>query len=430
MRGFNFFLVNAFLFFLSQELISDIMVINMEGGIGPSKTYYLKNSLQECKENKYKALIIKLNTPGGLLDATREMTGIIMSSAVPVIVYVSPIGARAGSAGVFITMSGHIAAMAPGTNIGAAHPVGLGGNADSSVMGQKVENDAAAYARSIAEKRGRNVVWAESAVRQSVSVTENEALNENIIDIIANNINDLVNQCNGKVVKVGDKEIKLDFRQEILIIREMNWKERFLDVISNPNIAYILIMIGLYGLFFELKSPGSIFPGAVGITSLLIAAYSLQMMPVNYIGLSFIILGFLLFILEIFVVSYGFLSIGGVVSLILGSIMLIDSPLEFMRVSMELIITFSVLSLAFAGLIIYLGIKAQKVNKSTGQYKIIGLEGIAKTDLGTNYLGKVLVNGELWQASTDEEIKKGEQIIVEQINSMVLKVRKKIKSPI
>jgi membrane-bound serine protease (ClpP class) len=405
---------------------NSVMVINVNTGIGPATTFYIQNSLDEALDNGDKALIIKLNTPGGLLDATREIASIIIDSEIPVIVYVSPSGARAGSAGVFITLSAHLAVMAPATNIGAAHPVGLGGSSDSSVMGRKVENDAAAFARSIAQKRNRNVEWAEKAVRESISSSETEALEFGIIDFVAKDLHQLLNNVNHDILLANGKTVHLNLNSCKIIYREMNFKEKFLTFISNPNFIYILIIIGIYGIFFELKSPGSIFPGAIGTVSLLFAAYSLQMMPINYFGLGLIILALVLFILEVFIISYGFLTISGIASLIFGSMILIDSPHEFMRISMGLIVIVSIVTGLLAGLIIYLGLKAQKAKNSTGKYSIIGQIGNAKTPISQNKQGKILIQGEIWQAISDELILSGDKVKVIQVDSMIVKVTKEL----
>lgn len=402
----------------------NVTVITVNGGIGPAAALYIRNGLDEAAESKSKALIIRLNTPGGLLESTRDIAGYILDSEIPVIVYVSPGGARAGSAGVFITLAGHIAAMAPGTNIGAAHPVGLGGSADTTVMGRKVENDAAAFARTIAQKRNKNADWAERAIRESISSTENEALENGVIDYIAKDLRQLLEVCSGHEILIGDNKVTLDFKSSKIIIRDMNWKETFLTFISNPNIAYLLILIGVYGLFFELKSPGSIFPGSIGGISLLLAAYALQMMPINYVGLGLMILALVLFVLEIFVISYGMLSIGGIIAFAIGSIMLIDSPLEFMRISMSLIITVSIITGILLAVIIYFGVKAQKEKNITGKFTIIGCTGTAMSYILPGKTGKILVQGEIWQAVSEEEINPNDNVYVLEVHSMLVKVKK------
>ncbi len=425
----SIYLVVALLSFaLSIEAESKtVTVITVNGGIGPATAMYIRNGIDEAIDNNSNALVIRLNTPGGLLESTRDIASYILDSEIPIIVYVSPGGSRAGSAGVFITLSGHIAAMAPGTNIGAAHPVGLGGTSDSTVMGQKVENDAAAFVRAIAQKRNKNEDWAERAVRESISSTENEALSQGVIDFIAKDIIQLLSLCDGSVIKIDDKEQKLDVGGAKLIYRDMNWKESLLQFISNPNISYLLILIGIYGLFFEIKSPGSIFPGTFGGISLLLAAYSLQMMPINYVGLALMAFAFVLFVLEIFVISYGILTIGGVISFAIGSMMLIDSPLEFMRISMGLIISVSIVTVILLGLILYFGIRAQKEKNVTGKFSIIGDSGIAKSAISPGIKGKVSVQGEIWQASSEDYIIEGDLVVIKDLKSMIALVEKKVK---
>ncbi|MBX3043817.1 MAG: nodulation protein NfeD [Candidatus Kapabacteria bacterium] len=422
MRALKYILI-----FFCMSIIAEsntVTVITINSGIGPATAMYIRNGLDEAIDIKSNALIIKLNTPGGLLESTRDIASYLLDSEIPVIVYVAPGGARAGSAGVFITLAGHIAVMAPGTNIGAAHPVGLGGTSDSTVMGQKVENDAAAFVRTIAQKRNKNADWAERAVRESISSTENEAFEEGVIDYIAKDINDLVRLCDSHPINIDDKEFLLDIKDAEIIYRDMNWKESLLAFISNPNIAYILILVGVYGLFFEIKSPGTIVPGTVGGISILLAAYSLQMMPINYVGLALMVLGIVLFIIEIFVTSYGVLTIGGIISFTIGSIMLIDSPFEFMRISMGLIITAVVITTALFAVIVIFAVKAQKERKVTGEHTIIGDVGVAKTLIEPGLRGKVLIQGELWQAISEDTIQVNEKVTAIAVKSMTITVKK------
>ncbi|MGB9912889.1 MAG: NfeD family protein, partial [Candidatus Kapaibacteriota bacterium] len=322
-------------------------MIKINSAITPSSSSQIKKALDWARGINAEALIIQLNTPGGLLESTREIVQNILTSPVPVIVYVSPSGARAGSAGVFITLAANIAAMAPGTNIGAAHPVGLQGKADSSAMGEKIVNDAAAFIRSIAQQRNRNVSWAERAVRESISSTEREALAENVIDLVASSVDSLLILIDGKVITNGNGTRVLKTKDAKVVEYELSFRDKFLDFISNPNVAYILLMIGIYGILFELYNPGSIFPGVIGALSLILAGYSLQMLPVNYAGLALIILAIVLFLLEIKITSYGLLTLGGLASLFIGSLMLIDAPGDFMEISLSLIITAVVVTFLF-----------------------------------------------------------------------------------
>ncbi len=401
-----------------------VFVINVDGSINPSSAEYISSGIKKAKEKNAECLIIKLNTPGGLLKSTRIIVTDLLNSPVPVIVYVSPSGSQAASAGVFVTLAAHIAVMAPGTNIGAAHPVALQGQQDS-IMNEKATNDAAAFIKTISEKRARNVKWAEDAVRKSFSITETEALNLKVIDTIATTINELLEQVNGKEVDVqGGKKILNTKNAEIVNV-EMNFQQEFLNLLSDPNIAYILLMIGMYGIMFELYNPGSIFPGVVGVICLVLAFYSLHTLPINYAGLALIIFAIILFILEIKIVSHGLLTIGGVISLVLGSIMLIDteSTLEVIEISWQVILVAVVLTTAFFVFAISLGIKAQMRKPTTGVEGLVGEMGEALNDL--NPEGQVLVHGEYWNAeSLDGLITKGTKVKVIEIKYLTIKVRK------
>ncbi len=403
---------------------SRVIIINVDGSINPSSAEYISSSIKKAKEKNAECLIIKLNTPGGLLKSTRIIVTDILNSPVPVIVYVSPSGSQAASAGVFVTLAAHIAVMAPGTNIGAAHPVALQGQQDS-IMNEKATNDAAAFIRTISEKRARNIQWAEDAVRKSLSITETEALNLKVIDTIAATINELLEQVNGKVVDVqGSKKILNTKNAEIVNI-EMNFQQEFLNLLSDPNIAYILLMIGMYGIMFELYNPGSIFPGVVGVISLVLAFYSLHTLPINYAGLALIIFAIILFILEIKILSHGLLTIGGVISLVLGSIMLIDteSTLEVIEISWQVILVAVILTTAFFVFAISFGIKAQMRKPTTGVEGLVDQTGEALSDL--NPEGQVLVHGEYWNAeSLDGLITKGTKVKVVEIKNLTIKVRK------
>lgn len=414
---------------LSLSHASKVMVIEVETGIGPAVAAYIETAIEEAEESNAAALVIRLNTPGGLLDATREIVTSIMASKVPVAVYVAPGGSRAGSAGVFITMAAHIAAMAPGTNIGAAHPVGVDGSSDSaSVMTDKVTNDAAAFIRSITNERGRNAEWAELTVRESIASTEREAYEAGAIDFISSSLDSLLIQMHGKVVNLDGNETAINTADVEIERREMNWRESLLAMISNPNIAYLLMIIGFYGIMMEVYAPGSIFPGVIGGISILLAAYSLQMLPINTVGLGLIILAFILFMIEIFVQSYGILSLGGAVSLLLGSIMLIDSPLEFMEISMSLILTVSITTAIIFLLIIGIGVRSQFIKKSSGNDALIGKIGIARSDIRPGVPGNVHVYGEIWKATSHEEIKTGDKVVVVNMDNFNLEVKKSLES--
>ncbi len=404
---------------------SKVLVINADCAIHPACADYIHSGLEKAIEENAECLIIKLNTPGGLLKSTRVIVTDILESKIPVVVYVSPSGSQAASAGVFITLAGHIAAMSPGTNIGAAHPVSLQGMQDT-VMMEKATNDAAAFIRTITEKRNRNIEWAEDAVRKSISITETEALELNVIDIIAKDIDDLLAQIDGMEVEtVSGKQI-LHTNDTQIIELEMTLAQKLLSILSDPNLAYILLMLGIYGLFFELYNPGAIFPGVIGGICIILAFYSMHTLPVNYAGLALIIFAVILFLLEIKVVSHGVLTIGGIISLLLGSMMLIDedSVLEAMEISMELIIIVVVLTSAFFLFAITFGIRAQRKKPVTGSEGIIGEIGIAISNIKP--LGKVRVHGEFWNAECkDEVINKGDEVEVVSINHLTLIVKKR-----
>jgi membrane-bound serine protease (ClpP class) len=385
--------------------------INIDGSINPATAAFIQRGIEKAKKENSQCLIIHLNTPGGLLKSTRVIVGNILESPVPVVVYVSPSGAHAGSAGVFITLSAHIAAMAPATNIGAAHPVGMGGM--DTTMNAKATNDAVAFIRTIAEKRNRNVQWAEEAVKKSVSITAHDALQQKVIDLIANNTDELLEQIDGRTVEINAGTATLRTRGVPIETMEMGFVEKLLNILSDPNIAYILMMLGFYGILFELYSPGAIFPGVIGVISLILAFYSFHTLPVNYAGVALIIFAIILFLLEIKIISHGILAIGGVVSLLLGSLMLIrpDSSFEFIKISRNLIITFTILTALFFLFIVGAGLKAQRAKPVTG---IEGATGEIGEVLETlDPAGSVLVHGEIWQAeSVTGKIDKGKRIRV------------------
>lgn len=403
---------------------SPIHVVTINGSINPTTYDYLKHEIAVAEESNAQAVILEINTPGGLLEATRGIVTEFLNAKVPVIVFVSPQGSRAASAGVFITMAAHIAVMAPGTNIGAAHPVNAQGEMDS-VMSGKVTNDAAAFIRSISEKRKRNVKWAEEAVRNSVSITETEALKEHVIDFIASDRAALLDSLDGRRVVVEKDTITLTTASAAIVEREMNWQYDILNILSDPNISYILFLIGIYGLFFELYNPGSVFPGVAGAIALILALYSMQTLPINYAGLALIIVGIILFLLEIKITSYGLLSIGGVVALFFGSIMLFqsDGSMEFVEVSLGVIIPLVIFTALFFFFVIGAGLKAQTRKVTTGESAIVGGEAVALTTL--NSKGKVRLQGETWDAeSVSGKIEKNSKVIVTEIHGLLLKVKK------
>jgi membrane-bound serine protease (ClpP class) len=395
----------------------DIVIIPVSDAIGPGISDFISGGIQQADDEKAACVIIELDTPGGLADAMREIVMSIYAAKIPVIVYVSPSGARAASAGVMITMAADIAAMAPGTNIGAAHPVATGGKEIGKVMSEKVTNDMVAYVRGIAEKKGRNAEWAEQAVRESVSVTEKEALEKNIIDIVATDLEDLVQQIDGRVVD-GKGKLVLSGASRIRIKETLRTK--ILKTISNPNIAYILMMIGLAGLYFELSHPGAIFPGVVGGIALILAFFSFQTLPVNTAGILLILLSIIFFIMEIKVTSYGLLSVAGVVSLLLGSLMLFKEGGPQARVSWQVLIPTLVVVSGFFVSVAGLAFRAQISKPRTGESGLVGEVGTVKIRIDPD--GKVMVHGELWYARAKEPIEAGVRVRVVAVDKLVLDV--------
>lgn len=407
---------------LSDKNNKKVIVITVNGVINPVAAEYIGKNIEKANEENAEALIIELDTPGGLDTSMRKIVKDINASKVPVVVFVSPSGSRAASAGVFITLAAHIAAMSPGTNIGAAHPVAIGEKMDKTIA-EKATNDAAAYIKSLAEKRGRNVQWAEDAVRKSISATESEALKEHIIDIVAEDINSLLSDIDGQKVKTASGEKVLRTEHAVVIREEMGLRHKILNLISDPNIAYLLMILGFYGLFFELTNPGSIFPGVIGGIFLILAFYAFQTLPVNYAGVLLIILAIILFILEVKVTSHGLLTIGGIISMLIGSLMLFESSAPFMKLSLSVILPAVFFISLFFVFTIRLAVTAYKRKPVTGTEGLVGLLGIANTDINKDG-GMVLLHGEIWSAFADEPIEKGEKIIVEAISGLTVKVKK------
>jgi membrane-bound serine protease (ClpP class) len=415
-----------FFFLLFPGLIraQKVIYIQIDGTINPASADFIHNAIEKADKENAECLVIHLNTPGGLLTSTRNIVSDLLVSPVPVIVYVSPGGAHAGSAGVFITMAANIAAMAPATNIGAAHPVTMQGTMDST-MNSKATNDAAAFIRSIADKRNRNLDWAEDAVRNSVSITEAEALQKNVIDIVADTEKDLLSQIDGKRVQLPFGEHVLQTKNAVVQTYSMSVWEKILNIISDPSIAYILLLLGMYGIMFELYNPGAMLPGIVGVISLILAFYSMHSLPVNYAGLALIIFGIILFILEIKIVSHGILAIGGIVSLLLGSMMLIrtSSGLELAKISRVVIFSATVVTALFFLFVIGVGLKAQRRKVVTGREGLTGITGVAMGLL--NPLGLVMLEGEIWNAeSVEGDIQKDGKVRVKEMKDLKLYVEK------
>jgi len=426
----NQLFVKRFLIFLAVILLlpsflfaQKVISINVNEGINPSTAEFIQLGIEKAQKENAECLVINLNTPGGLLTSTRDIVTNIMQSSVPVIVYVSPTGAHAGSAGVFITLSANIAAMAPGTNIGAAHPLDMQGKSDA-VLNEKIVNDAAAFIRTIAEKRSRNVQWAEDAVRTSVAITEQEALEKNVINLIAVTEKDLLTQVDGKQIQLENGSKILHTKNATVETLEMGFFQKVLSRISDPNIAYIIMMLGFYGLLFELFSPGAIFPGIIGVICLILAFYSMSSMPVNYAGLALIIFGIILFLLEIKVISHGMLAIGGTLSVLLGSMILFrSSPVEnFVSLSWSVIFSVTAFSVLFFLFIVTMGLRAQRAKPVSGENAMIGQTALTLTPLDPR--GQVTLMGEIWSAaSLSEKINTNQKVIIKEVKELTLYVQ-------
>jgi len=421
----KFLLALISILLLTSFSFPSILTITVDAPIHPVTSEYITKSIHKAEIENASLLILKLNTPGGLDSSMREIIEKILNSKVPVVTFVSPSGARAASAGFFIAVSSDVFVMAPGTNTGAAHPVGVSmtGQSMDETMAEKVTHDAASYIKSIAEKRGRNISMAEDAVRKSLSYTEQEALKGNLIDFIAKDEQEIIDTLEGKKIQRFDgTQITLSLKEEEIIDIPMTPRQKFLLTISNPNLAYILLMLGLLGLYFELSNPGAILPGVLGGICLLVAIFSFQILPINYVGLLLILLAIGLFILEIKVQSYGILSVGGVIAMLIGSIMLINAPIPELRPSLTFIIPVALgISLIFIFLI-FIAVRAHIKKVSTGKEGLVGEIGSALTRL--NPEGKVFVSGEIWNAESTEDIPKGSKVeVIEVMNNLKIKVK-------
>ncbi|MBZ0168470.1 hypothetical protein MELA_02736 [Candidatus Methylomirabilis lanthanidiphila] len=405
----------------SEPAARPILAIQVEGVIAPSTADYIIRAIKQADREVAQALIIELDTPGGLDLSMRSIIKEMLAAERPIIVYVSPKGARAASAGAFITLAAHIAAMAPGTNIGAAHPVNMGGPMDKE-MNKKVTNDAAAYIRTIAEQRGRNVQWAEDAVRKSVSATEKEALNLKIIDLVADKLDNLLVALDGREVTTTLGTVVLHTKGVEVSRLDMSLRDKILKVISDPTIAYMLLMLGLAGLYFEFSTPGAILPGVLGGICLILAFYAFQTLPINYAGLLLILLAIILFIAEVKVTSYGILAVGGIIAMVLGSMMLIKSPAPFMRISLPTIVLTTGATAAFFIFLVTMALRAQRQQTTTGAEGLIGQIGTARTSLRPE--GMVFVEGELWSAQCEEGAEPGDKVRVRALKGLMLFVSK------
>jgi membrane-bound serine protease (ClpP class) len=405
---------------------ASILKISVDAPIHPITSEYIRDAIDRADKENASLVIITLNTPGGLDSSMREIIERILSAKTPVAAYVSPSGGRAASAGFFISIACDIFVMAPGTSTGAAHPVGVSitGQAMDKTMEEKVTHDAASYIKTLAEKRGRNTKLAEDAVRESLSYTEQEALKGNLIDLVAKDTQEIIDYFDGKrLVRFTGEEEVLDLKNEEIIEIPMTARQKFLITIANPNLAYILLMLGLLGLYFEFSNPGAILPGVLGGIFLLLAIFSFQILPINYVGLLLILLAIGLFILEVKIQSYGILTVGGITAMIIGSIMLIDTPIPEFRPSLKVIIPVALaLSLIFVFLIV-IAIRAHMKRVYTGKEGLVGEIGVAKSDIKPE--GKVFVHGETWNAEATENIPKGTKVkVLEVKDNLMLRVTK------
>jgi membrane-bound serine protease (ClpP class) len=421
-------LATAFASIQAQAAPANIVVLRIDGAINPVVADYIKRGIDQAEEAQATVGIIQMDTPGGLDTAMRDIVQDIVNSRVPIVVYVSPSGARAASAGVFITIAAHVAAMAPNTAIGAAHPVSLGTGGEAQVskeMEEKIINDAAAYIRSIAEAHGRNMEWAEKAVRESVSATEQEALELNVIDMVAPDLDALITQLDGRqVTMLGGSVVTLHTEGATVNRIDMSTVEEFLYIISDPNIAFILMSLAMLGILVEITNPGLVFPGVVGGISLLLAFYSLGMLPVNWAGVLLIILAFGLFIAEVFTVTFGLFTAGGIVALVIGALILLPGRSFVFRINPWLIATVAILIGALFAFVVSQVIGVHRRQASTGKEELMGKTAIVKIALDPE--GTVFFKGERWNAISEKgRVEPGEEVIITKVDSLRLWVTKK-----
>ena len=396
-----------------------VATVVVDGVISPVTLRLVESAIARAKADGAQALVIQLDTPGGLERSMRAICQRLLSAEIPVVVWVGPTGARAASAGVFITMAANVAAMAPATNIGAAHPVAVGGGVDKESM-RKVENDAAAFIRTIAVERGRNADWGEKAVRQSVSVTEREAVRLKVVDFIADSIPDLLTKLDGRTVKTSRGSVTLATREAVAKPIEIGFRDRVLAVITDPNVAYVLMMLGTLGLIFELSTPGAILPGVIGGISLILAFFAFQSLPINFAGLLLILFAIVLFIAEVKVTSHGVLAIGGIVSMALGSLMLYDAPEVGFRVSWRVLVPTVALTAGFFLFALTLGVRAFRRRPLLGVSGLVGQTGVARGALEPE--GQVSVHGEIWRAVADRPLADGAPVTVVDVQGLTLRV--------
>lgn len=422
--------------------------LSIEGAIGPAAADYFARALASAEGSGAELIVIRMDTPGGLDSAMRTIIKQITSSPLPIATYVAPSGSRAASAGTYILLASHIAAMAPGTNVGAATPVQIGGisplggadeededsdaaddkprsaagkpQAGAGAMQRKLINDAVAYIRGLAELHGRNQEWAEQAVREAASLSASEALRLNVIDVIADDVDALLQQIDGREVVVAGRKHTLQTSGLEIIHIDPDWRSRLLAVITNPNVAYILMLIGIYGLIFEFSNPGAIVPGTVGAICLLLALYAFQLLPINYAGVGLILLGVALMVAEVFEPSFGMLGIGGILAFVIGSIILMDTQAPGFGIDLSVIAAFAIASLLLFALILRMALKARRRPVVSGEEQLLGALATVVDDFERD--GRVMVHGEHWRASSDARLHRGQRVKVTEIEGLTLRV--------
>ena len=403
--------------------------LRLDGAIGPASSDYLKSGLAYARENNSSSVLFSFDTPGGLATSMREMIQEILNSPIPVIVYVSPKGARAASAGTYLLYASHLAVMSPGTNLGAATPVSMMKtpqskdlNLSTSAMEKKVINDSIAYIKSLAQLRDRNISWAMQAVKEGESLSAEDALKSGVIELIAEDEDELFAKAEGKLIKIAKQEYRLSFTNATHIHYKADWKNRFLSILTNPNIAYILLMLGIYGIFFELTNPGGIYPGLIGLISGILALYALNLLPFSYAGLLLIILGIALMVAEVFASGFGILGISGLISFTLGSILLFDAKTIGEDISLPLIISFALSSLAFFLLLVRFVLSSRNSKIVSGADEMIGTQVRVIEVKDGEY--RVEYHGEIWSAQSEEELALGEISNIESISELTLILRR------
>ena len=411
------------LIFPSFAFARGVVKIRLDDTIQPVSDEYIGRAIEQARQTHADAVLIELRTPGGLADSTRSIVEKILASPVPVIVYVAPPGARAASAGFFILEAADVAAMAPGTNTGAAHPVNLGGEKMDDVMKQKVENDSAAFMRSFVGPRGRNVALAESAVRESKSFTDKEALDQHLIDYVARDQDDLFKQIEGKPVKRFDgRTATLNLVGAPVVEVEMTVKQRILDFLLDPNIAFLVLAVGALALYAEFNHPGAILPGVVGVVFILLALFALNLLPTRYASFTLIMAAFVMFALEAKFATHGVLGIAGIALMTIGGLLLVDGPIPELRVKLWTALAVSIPLGAITVFLMSIALKARRNKVVTGKQGMIGSVGEARTDIDPE--GKVFVQGELWNAHAPSRVEMGEQVVVKKIEGLELEVEK------